>query len=217
MIYLYPGDLNKIIHVRVTNIGTDAAKEVKIQVQPQFPFTTDGSIKYIDRFEPGQSTVVQFAVNVDKAATIGNYGVGLILDFQDPQGKVLQDIATTPLTVQNKGLLQARCFLLVAIADCHSNCYYPFNKNQKKKEPERGIGGSMANNIIEIKDLVKKFGNFTAVNKMNLTVKEGEILGFLGPNGAGKTTTISMLTTLINPTAGDAKIAGYDLLKEVRK
>ena len=72
----------------------------------------------------------------------------------------------------------------------------------------------MVNNIIEIKDLVKKFGNFTAVDKMNLEVKEGEILGFLGPNGAGKTTTISMLTTLINPTAGDAKIAGYDLLKD---
>jgi ABC-2 type transport system ATP-binding protein len=75
----------------------------------------------------------------------------------------------------------------------------------------------MANNIIEIKDLVKKFGNFTAVDKMNLSVQEGEILGFLGPNGAGKTTTISMLTTLINPTEGDAKIAGYDLLKEGSK
>jgi ABC-2 type transport system ATP-binding protein len=72
----------------------------------------------------------------------------------------------------------------------------------------------MADNIIEINNLVKKFGNFTAVNNMNLTVKEGEILGFLGPNGAGKTTTISMLTTLIKPTSGDAKIAGYDLLEE---
>ena len=70
------------------------------------------------------------------------------------------------------------------------------------------------NNIIEIKGLVKKFGNFTAVEKMNLEVKEGEILGFLGPNGAGKTTTISMLTTLIKPTAGDAKIAGYDLVED---
>lgn len=75
----------------------------------------------------------------------------------------------------------------------------------------------MVNSIIEIKDLVKRFGNFTAVEKMNLTVQEGEILGFLGPNGAGKTTTISMLTTLINPTEGDAKIVGYDLLKEGAK
>jgi ABC-2 type transport system ATP-binding protein len=69
-------------------------------------------------------------------------------------------------------------------------------------------------NIIEIKNLVKRFGNFTAVEKINLDVREGEIVGFLGPNGAGKTTTISMLTTLINPTSGDAKIAGYDLITD---
>lgn len=75
----------------------------------------------------------------------------------------------------------------------------------------------MVNIIIEIKQLVKKFGNFTAVDKMDLVVYEGEILGFLGPNGAGKTTTISMLTTLIKPTSGDAKIAGYDLLNEGEK
>jgi len=75
----------------------------------------------------------------------------------------------------------------------------------------------MAENIIEIKNLVKRFGSFTAVDKMNLYVKEGEILGFLGPNGAGKTTTISMLTTLINPTEGDATIAGFDLRKEGAK
>ena len=67
-------------------------------------------------------------------------------------------------------------------------------------------------NIIEIKNITKKFGNFTAVDKMNLNVREGEIFGFLGPNGAGKTTTISMLTTLIKPTSGTATIAGYNLL-----
>jgi len=66
-------------------------------------------------------------------------------------------------------------------------------------------------NIIEIKNLTKKFGEFTAVNHINLKVREGEIFGFLGPNGAGKTTTISMLTTLIKPTSGTAIIAGHDL------
>ena len=69
-------------------------------------------------------------------------------------------------------------------------------------------------NIIETKILTKKFGSLTAVNGVNLEVKEGEIFGFLGPNGAGKTTTISMLTTLMKPSSGTAMVAGYDLIKE---
>jgi ABC-2 type transport system ATP-binding protein len=76
------------------------------------------------------------------------------------------------------------------------------NNNQKAKY------------IIELKDLTKKFGKFTAVDKINLKVKEGEIFGFLGPNGAGKTTTISMLTTLIPPTGGVAKVDGHDIVTE---
>jgi len=73
---------------------------------------------------------------------------------------------------------------------------------------------SSTKNIIEIKGLTKRFGAYTAVDRMNLVVREGEIFGFLGPNGAGKTTTISMLTTLIKPTDGTAIIAGHDLAKE---
>lgn len=68
--------------------------------------------------------------------------------------------------------------------------------------------------VIETRNLTKKFGTLTAVNAINLQVKEGEIFGFLGPNGAGKTTTISMLTTLVNPTSGTALVAGYDFIKE---
>lgn len=68
--------------------------------------------------------------------------------------------------------------------------------------------------IIEIKSLEKKFGTLTAVNKINLEVREGEIFGFLGPNGAGKTTTISILTTLVKPTSGTALLGGYDIIKE---
>ncbi len=68
--------------------------------------------------------------------------------------------------------------------------------------------------IIEIKNLTKTFGKFTAVHNLNLEIREGEILGFLGPNGAGKTTTINMLTTLMKPTSGDAIIAGFDLVKD---
>jgi ABC-2 type transport system ATP-binding protein len=68
--------------------------------------------------------------------------------------------------------------------------------------------------IIEIRNLTKKFGNFTAVDSINIKIKEGTIFGFLGPNGAGKTTSISMLTTLIKPTSGTAIIAGHDLIKD---
>ena len=71
--------------------------------------------------------------------------------------------------------------------------------------------------VIETKNLTKKYGKLTAVNGVNLQIKEGEIFGFLGPNGAGKTTTISMLTTLVNPTSGTALVAGYDFIKEAPK
>jgi len=64
---------------------------------------------------------------------------------------------------------------------------------------------------IEAFKLTKNFGNITAVNKLNLKVKSGEIFGFLGPNGAGKTTTIKLMTGLIKPTSGTVKIMGKDI------
>ena len=71
--------------------------------------------------------------------------------------------------------------------------------------------------IIETKDLTKVFGKLVAVDHVSFTVEEGEIFGFLGPNGAGKTTTINMLTTLISPTEGTAKVAGMDIVKDANK
>lgn len=68
--------------------------------------------------------------------------------------------------------------------------------------------------IIVTENLTKRFDNFTAVDHIKFTVKEGEIFGFLGPNGAGKTTTIKMLTTLLYPTEGSAAIAGFDILNQ---
>lgn len=68
--------------------------------------------------------------------------------------------------------------------------------------------------IIELKNLSKKFGDLTAVNDVSFEVKEGQIFGFLGPNGAGKTTTISMLATLINPTSGNARVNGFDIVSQ---
>jgi len=67
---------------------------------------------------------------------------------------------------------------------------------------------------IIVKELTKKFGEFTAVDSVSFSIETGELFGLLGPNGAGKTTIINMLTTLIIPTAGDAEIAGYDLRRD---
>ncbi len=68
--------------------------------------------------------------------------------------------------------------------------------------------------LIEMNQLTRAFGAFTAVKTLTLQVHEGEVFGLLGPNGAGKTTTIKMLTTLLEPTAGDAQIADLDVVKQ---
>ena len=65
--------------------------------------------------------------------------------------------------------------------------------------------------MIQTENLTKKFGDVTAVEGLNLDVKEGEGFGFLGPNGAGKTTTVRMLTSLIGPTAGKAVVNGFEI------
>ena len=71
--------------------------------------------------------------------------------------------------------------------------------------------------IIRIENLTKKFGNFVAVDHLNLGIEEGEILGLLGPNGAGKTTAILMLATVIRPTEGTAAVGDYDIRKNPEK
>jgi ABC-2 type transport system ATP-binding protein len=68
--------------------------------------------------------------------------------------------------------------------------------------------------LIEIHDLTKRFDEFTAVDGLSLSIREGEIFGLLGPNGAGKTTTLSMLATLLPPSSGSAVINGYDVVRQ---
>jgi ABC-2 type transport system ATP-binding protein len=67
---------------------------------------------------------------------------------------------------------------------------------------------------IETFDLTRQFGSVKAVDKLNLHIPQGLIYGLLGPNGAGKSTTIKMLTTLLDPTGGTAKVAGYDIVRQ---
>ncbi|MBW1777829.1 MAG: ABC transporter ATP-binding protein [Deltaproteobacteria bacterium] len=67
---------------------------------------------------------------------------------------------------------------------------------------------------VTVTDLVKRFGDFTAVDHVTFTVRAGEIFGFLGPNGAGKSTTIRMLCGIITPTSGSGHVAGFDLFRQ---
>src|SRR5499426_3420836 len=69
-------------------------------------------------------------------------------------------------------------------------------------------------NAIDVRSIVKKFGDFTAVDGIRFAVEEGEIFGLLGPNGAGKSTLIRMLVTLLPPTSGTALVNGFDVVKQ---
>src|ERR1035437_3869667 len=71
-----------------------------------------------------------------------------------------------------------------------------------------------APNAIEVKNIVKRYGDFTAVDDVTFAVKEGEIFGLLGPNGAGKSTLIRMMTTLIPISAGTARVEGHDVSRD---
>lgn len=74
--------------------------------------------------------------------------------------------------------------------------------------------GNGNGNAVEIRELVKRFGDFVAVDHVSLTVARGEVFGFLGPNGAGKSTTIRMLCGLLGPTSGEASVGGFDIAKQ---
>ncbi len=82
-----------------------------------------------------------------------------------------------------------------------------------KSNGANGHGAALPN-AIEVEHIVKKYGDFTAVDDVSFSVKEEEIFGLLGPNGAGKSTLIRMMTTLIPITSGKAFIAGHDVAKE---
>jgi ABC-2 type transport system ATP-binding protein len=76
---------------------------------------------------------------------------------------------------------------------------------------------AMREKAVEVRDLERRFGDFIAVNRLNLEVYKGEIFGFLGPNGAGKSTTIRMLCGILSPTGGSGTVAGFDIRTEPEK
>jgi len=71
--------------------------------------------------------------------------------------------------------------------------------------------------LIQVKNVTKKYGKFTAVDNISFTVKDGEVIGFLGPNGAGKSTTMNMITGFIEPSNGTIEVNGYDIMKKTKK
>src|SRR5213596_2726628 len=75
----------------------------------------------------------------------------------------------------------------------------------------------MGMNAIEMNALTRKFGNFTAVDALTLSVPSGTIFGFLGPNGSGKSTCIRMLCGLLQPTAGTATVNGHDIVRDAEE
>src|SRR5918997_479265 len=75
----------------------------------------------------------------------------------------------------------------------------------------------MPDYIVETEDLTKRYGSFTALHELNLSIERGSIHGFIGPNGAGKTTTMRILATPLEPTSGQAWVSGYPVTEEVHQ
>ena len=75
----------------------------------------------------------------------------------------------------------------------------------------------MAEPIVVTQDLTKRFGDFTAVDAVSFQMQPGEVVGYLGPNGCGKTTTIRMLLGLLLPSEGEAKVLGFDVVKQAEE
>ena len=90
------------------------------------------------------------------------------------------------------------------------SAFYPIAKRKSRDD-------SQMPHIIETNQLTRSFNGLIAVDKLDITVESGEILGLLGPNGAGKTTTINMLCTILKPTAGSAKVNGFDVVKDANQ
>src|SRR5689334_19053287 len=75
----------------------------------------------------------------------------------------------------------------------------------------------MPETVIEVRDLLKKFGDFIAVDHVSFTVERGEVVGYLGPNGSGKTTTMRILLGLLLPSGGSATVFGFDVERDAER
>ena len=106
----YANQNSKRVRILLKNTGTDAARKIRAKVLPQFPFSTDGSVRYIELLDVGKSEPVDFDVDVDKDATTGKYVLDMLVDFEDAQGKKFQDTTQVVLIVKSKGIIRAIFF-----------------------------------------------------------------------------------------------------------
>ena len=104
---LYANQASRNVRVLLKNTGTDAARKLKAKIIPQFPFSTDGSVRYIELLDVGASNPIDFTVDVDKDAKPGQYSLDMLVDFEDAQGKKFQDTAQVVLNVRQKGIIRA--------------------------------------------------------------------------------------------------------------
>jgi hypothetical protein len=104
---LYPNQNSRTVRLLLKNTGTDPAYKIKAKILPQYPFSTDGSVRYVDVLEPGKTVPVQFTVDIDKDAKPGTYELDALMDFEDGQGKSLQDTAEVSLAVVSEGFFRS--------------------------------------------------------------------------------------------------------------
>jgi len=104
---LFADQSSRSVKLLLKNTGTDAAHKLKAKILPQFPFSSDGSVRYVETLGAGSSVPVDFTVGIDKDATPGTYGLDMLVQFEDAQGKQLQDTAKVSLTVERKNLFRA--------------------------------------------------------------------------------------------------------------
>ncbi len=114
--------------------------------------------------------------------------------------------ATVPFIIRSKMQTFAKSkFLILTLCSQNLDILVLFSFVYKKQE---------VNTVIEVKNLVKRYGTHAAVNDLSFTVETGKVVGFLGPNGAGKSTTMNMITGYIAPTEGEVLIDGIDIMDE---
>jgi len=111
--------VKKEVVIRLTNSGTDVAKNLKVRIKPLYPFSTDGTVRYVDALAPGMSANLTYVVTVDKDATSGEQLLSFLVDYEDAQGKKFSDTADFSLGVRTPTLedtLMGVWYLWVALA-----------------------------------------------------------------------------------------------------